>query len=164
MIRITTDRLSISQLTLDDTEFILELVNSPSWITYIGDRNIRSTQDAENYLLEGPMLSYQQFGFGLLKLVQSETNIPIGICGLLKREELDHPDLGFALLPDFEGMGYAYESSTAIIDWAKEKLKLNTVLAITSEKNLRSQHLLTKLGFQVVHQEGSNLRFSVSLK
>lgn len=163
MIRITTDRLNISQLTLDDTSFILDLVNTPSWITHIGDRNIHSKEDAEKYLLQGPMLSYKQFRFGLLRLALHEPDTPIGICGLLKREELEYPDLGFALLPEFEGAGYGYESSVAVLGWARKELGMQTILAITSHQNTRSQHLLTKLGFQLEQTEDTQLRFSISL-
>lgn len=163
MIRMNTDRLSITELTLDDTSFILELVNTPSWITHIGDRNIHSGKDAEKYLLEGPMLSYKQFRFGLLKLSLLESDTPIGICGLLKREELKHPDLGFALLPSYEGTGFGYESSVAVLDWARKERALDTILAITSDQNLRSQRLLEKLGFQLEQKKDAQLRFSISL-
>lgn len=167
MIQITTDRLSISPLTLEDTFFILELVNTKSWIHFIGDRNIHSIEDAKHYLTTGPLKSYQDVGFGLFRVALSETNTPIGINGILKRSELELPDLGFALLPSFEGKGYAYESAQAILEWAKIHTNLTDLLAITSVENSRSQKLLTKLGFELSKKKDEAgkplLIFSISL-
>jgi RimJ/RimL family protein N-acetyltransferase len=103
-----TDRLNLSELTQEDAAFMLELLNSPGWLKYIGDRGVRSLEDAANYILGRIVPSYRKnnFGFYLVKL--KDGNVPIGICGLVKREGLEHIDIGFAFLPGYEGMGYGY--------------------------------------------------------
>ena len=159
---IQTDRLTISEFDLSDQHFILELVNTPSWLKYIGDRRIYNLKDARNYLINGPLISYKQHGFGLYKLQLRETSETIGMCGLLKRDELEHPDIGFALLPAFQGLGYGFESSRAVLDDAEKRLGISQVLAITIKANERSIHLLEKLGLHFVkmihgHDEGNPL-------
>ncbi len=148
MFQLETDRLEIIHLQFDDAPFILELVNSEGWLRFIGDRNIHSIHDAENYLKTGPLKSYKEFGFGLFRVALKDSNTAIGINGILKRPELEYPDLGFAFLAEFEGKGYAFESSQAILNWAK-LAGLKELLAITNPENIRSQNLLTKLGFEI---------------
>jgi len=143
-----TDRLTISEFSLADADFILELVNTPSWIKFIGDRNIHTKNDAVDYLTKGPLSSYKQHGLGLFKVQLSIGSLPIGMCGLLKRDELDNPDIGFAFLPGFEGQGYGFESSKAVLDDARDRLGIKQVLAITVKSNKRSIHLSEKLGLQ----------------
>jgi len=148
MIIIETDRLIISKFTLADASFFLELANTPNWIKYIGDRNLRTVNDAIDYLKNGTIKSYKEFGFGFYKLQLKEENLKtIGTCGLVKREVLDDVDFGFGLLPDYEGMGFGSESSIAILELAKTKFKLNKVLAITTPDNNNSIKLLEKLKF-----------------
>lgn len=110
---LTTDRLVLRQFSLSDTAFILELLNSPGWINFIGDRGIRTEKDAEEYLLNGPMKSYQKNGFGLAMIALKESGEGIGMCGLIKRESLADVDIGYALLPAYTGQGYAYEIAAA---------------------------------------------------
>lgn len=148
MFQLETDRLIISKFSETDASFVLEITNSPGWLKYIGDRNIHSIEDGEYYLENGPIASYETHGFGLYRVSLKNSNIPIGICGLKKRLELDHPDLGFAFLPEYHGFGYAYESSIAILSWARKTLAIKTILAITLAENHRSQSLLHKLGFK----------------
>jgi ribosomal-protein-alanine N-acetyltransferase len=143
-----TNRLIIRQLTLEDAPFILQLLNTPGWLKYIGDRNVRSLEQAENYIQNGPLISYAQHGFGLWLVTLKETSIPIGMSGLLKRDTLDFPDIGFAFLPDFGKFGYARESADAIINFARSELKINELLAVTQPNNEASIGLLIKLGFQ----------------
>ena len=142
-----TKRLIISKVTLKDAPFFVELMNTPSWLKYIGDRNIKTIKDAENHLKNGILKSYKESGYGFYKVTQIEKpEIAIGIVGLVKRKELEHTDIGFGFLPDYEGLGFGYESSVAIMDLAKNKFKLEKVFAITNPDNKSSIHLLEKLG------------------
>lgn len=142
-----TNRLVISKLTKNDANFFLELTNTPNWIKYIGDRNLKTEKDAREYLKNGAIKSYIEYGFGFYKLQLKELNLkPIGICGLVKRKELDDVDVGFAMLPDYEGKGFGYESSLAVLKKAKEQFNLNKIVAITLPSNKNSIKLLEKLG------------------
>jgi len=147
MIVAETDRLIIKKFTKSDASFFLELANSPNWIKYIGNRNLKTVKDAEKYLENGTIKSYKEFGFGFYKLeLKSENNKPIGTCGLVKREELDDVDIGFAMLPEYEGKGFGYESSLEVLRFAKREFYLNKIVAITLPTNKSSIHLLEKLG------------------
>ena len=122
-------------------------MNEPAWLRYIGDRGVRTLADAGDYILQGPVASYEQFGFGLYLTALRENGLPIGICGLLKRESLQDVDLGFALLEKFWGNGYAYESAAAVMAFAKSALGLNRLVAVTAPDNHSSVKVLEKLGF-----------------
>jgi RimJ/RimL family protein N-acetyltransferase len=142
-----TERLLLRPFTIDDAEFILTLLNEPSFLRYIGDKKVRNLDGARQYILNGPVASYERHGFGLCLVELRESHAPIGMCGLLKRDELPDPDIGFALLPDFWSKGFAFEASTAVLDDARERLKLERILAITSVDNHASIDLLQRLGF-----------------
>lgn len=142
-----TKRLLLCRLDPKDAAFIFELMNDPSWKRYIGDRGIKTLEDAEAYIRNGPVKSYHQFNFGLYAARLKDTNLPIGLCGLLKRDNLDDADIGFAFLPQYAGKGYAFESAGAIIDHAASVLGMRRILAIASPDNSRSVTLLEKLGF-----------------
>jgi RimJ/RimL family protein N-acetyltransferase len=141
-----TTRLQLRHLTLDDASFILELVNDPSWILFIGDRGVRTLAQAVDYLQNGPMASYAENGFGLYLVQRKEDNMRLGMCGLVKRPSLPHIDIGFAFLPQFTGQGYAYEAATAVLHHAHHDLKLSPIVAIVAPDNHRSIKLLQKLG------------------
>ena len=143
-----TERLSLRRLTVDDAEFILALLNEPSFLRYIGDKKVRNLDDARQYILNGPVGSYERHGFGLNCVELRESHTPIGMCGLLKREELPDPDIGFALLPDFWNKGFAFEAAEAVLKDARERLKIQRILAITSLDNEASINLLQRLGFK----------------
>jgi len=143
-----TERLILSHLTGDDAEFILRLLNEPSFIRYIGDKNVRTLDDARNYVLTGPIASYERHGFGLYKVELREDGTPIGISGLLRRDILPDADIGFAFLPDYWAQGYAYESAAAVMKYARDVLDLERVLAITSPDNEASARLLGKIGLK----------------
>ena len=143
-----TDRLTLRRLTLADAEFILQLLNEPSFIRFIGDRGVRTVEDARKYILQGPIASYEHFGFGLYLTEMTATGTPVGICGLLKRDTLPEADIGFAFLPAFWRQGYAFESAAAVITHGKDKLGQKRILAITSPENDASIKLLEKLGFR----------------
>lgn len=142
-----TQNLAISRFTASDDSFIFELLNTPAWKKYIGDRSINTLEDARNYIVNGPLVSYDQYGYGAWLVMLKDTLQPIGMCGLFKRDYLDGPDLGFAFLPEFEGRGFAFESSMAAIDYIKANYDLKGLYATTSEINLRSQRLLERCGF-----------------
>jgi len=142
-----TERLVLCRQSEDDATFILELLNSPGWLKYIGDRGVKTTSDAEKYILEGAMKSYELNGFGLYVTKLREGDIPIGICGLIKRPGLDQVDIGFAFLERYAGQGYGFESASAIMKYAREVLRLGIIVAITMEHNEPSIKLLNKLRF-----------------
>jgi RimJ/RimL family protein N-acetyltransferase len=144
-----TERLVLRWLSTSDAAFILQLVNEPSWLQYIGDRGVKTLEDAENYIKKGPLEMYGRLGFGLNLVELKGSDEPIGICGLLKRESLDDVDIGFAFLPGFWGKGYAFESVSATILYGKSVLGLSRIVAITSQDNDPSGKLLEKLGFRL---------------
>jgi len=143
-----TQRLILRQFTTEDAPFIIQLVNSPGWLKYIGDRNIKSAQQAESYLQNGPMKSYQLNGFGLSLVELKKERISVGMCGIIKRENLEHPDIGFAFLPEFTGKGLAFEIANATMKWATDELKLPVIYAITLPDNTSSVRLLAKIGMK----------------
>jgi RimJ/RimL family protein N-acetyltransferase len=142
-----TERLTLREFIKDDATFIMNLLNSPGWLKYIGTRNINSVDDARGYISEKLMPSYGKNGFGFYLMETKSDNIPVGMCGLIKRDGLDDVDIGFALLPEYEGNGYAYEAASATLKYAKNTLKLNRIAAITVPYNLSSIKLLEKIGF-----------------
>jgi len=142
-----TNRLVIRHLTLDDAAFMVKLLNEESFIRYIADKNVRNITDAENHLRTGPMASYKEFGYGLNIVTLKGSGKPIGICGLLKRDELQHPDLGFAFLPNYCGKGFALEAADAVLKQSINTHSLKTILAVTLPDNLSSNKLLEKVGF-----------------
>ena len=143
-----TERLAFRRLTLDDAEFVLQLVNEPAWLRFIGDKGIKTLDDARHYLLKGPLEMYAQFGFGLWLVELKDEGVPIGMCGLIKREALEDVDIGFAFLPAHWRKGYALESVSAALAYGKEFFGLRRVVAITSLDNDASGRLLEKLGFR----------------
>lgn len=146
---IRTKRLELTEFTVEDTPFILELLNTPGWLKFIGDRNVHTNEAAVGYLQNGPMASYRENGFGLWK-VSLHDGTPIGMCGLLKRTELECPDIGFAFLPAYERQGYAFEASSAALQRAKEVYHIAKLFAIVQPDNERSISLLRRQGFQFV--------------
>ena len=142
-----TERLIIRQFELSDTDFIIRLLNEESFIRYIADKNIRTQEDAINYLKHGPMASYDKYGFGLNLVYLKSDNTPIGMCGILKRDELEYPDLGYAFLTEFGDKGYASEAAEKTLKVTMATCSLDTVFAVTLLDNSRSNKLLKKVGF-----------------
>lgn len=142
-----TSNLVIRRFTTHDDTFIFELLNTPTWKKFIGERNIHSTLEAINYLHNGPLALYAQYGYGPWLVALKETNQPIGMCGLFKRDYLDKPDLGFAFLPGFEGKGFAYESCMASLKYVTDNYNIEFLYATTTDINSRSQRLLERCGF-----------------
>lgn len=142
-----TERLILREFTVEDAEFILALLNEPSFLRYIGDKKVRELEDARQYILNGPVASYERNGFGLYLVELRESHTPMGMCGLIQREELPDPDIGFAFLPEFWSKGFAFEAATAVLQDARERRRLERILAITSLDNEASIGLLQRLRF-----------------
>ena len=148
MIILETHRLVLRWLAAEDAEFIFDLLDQPSFLQFIGDKGVRTIADAQNYILTGPIASYERFGFGLYLTELKPTQAPIGICGLLKRETLDDVDVGFAFLPQYWRQGYAFESASAVMAYGRDVLALDRIVAITSPNNEASIKVLNKIGLK----------------
>lgn len=142
-----SERLRVREFNTEDTSFIVELLNTPGWLEFIGDRNVRTDEQARSYLKNGPIKSYHDNGFGLYMVETKETTTAVGMCGILKRDTLDHPDIGFAFLPEYAGLGYAREIAKATLNYADNALNMPRLLAITKPNNRRSIRLLESIGF-----------------
>jgi RimJ/RimL family protein N-acetyltransferase len=145
---IETNRLHIRIVSLNDAPFIFELLNSPAWLQFIGDRGIHTLEDARQYIRNVPLKNYAELGFGPYLVQLKPNNAPIGLCGLFKRETLADPDIGFAFLPEYIGSGYGYETASAIMDYSRNVLGINRLLGITDPANHKSIRLLEKLGLR----------------
>lgn len=141
-----TERLKLRHFTIDDTPFIIELLNSPAWIKFIGDRNVKTEEQAQAYLLNGPIKSYKDNGYGLSMVETAHDKTPIGMCGIINRADLEGPDIGFAFLPEYIGKGYGYEIAAATLAYAMNILKIPSVFAVTLPNNTASIKLLEKIG------------------
>ncbi len=146
MLVLETERLALRRLTIDDAAFMLGLLNEPSFLQNIGDKGVRTEADAREHIRTGPVASYDAHGFGLYLVSLRDTGEPIGTCGLLKRDALDDVDVGFALRPEFWSQGYAFESASAVIAYARNTLGLSRIAAIVSPDNTASIGLLERLG------------------
>ena len=144
-----TVRLSLRHFARADAPFIFELLNEPSWLQYIGDKGIKTLGDAERYIQDGPVTMYARLGFGLYLVELTGGSESVGMCGLIKRDTLEDVDLGFAFLSRFWGNGYAYESAAAVMSYAKMRLGIDRIVAITSPNNQASIKLLRKLEFRL---------------
>ncbi len=143
-----TERLRIRRLAAADAPFILTLLNDPDFLRFIGDRGVRTLDDAARYIENGPVASYREHGVGLCLVVERATGAPAGIAGVLRRPALDDADLGFAFLPDFRGRGYALEAAEAVMRHAASDHGIERLVAIVSPGNESSTRLLAKLGFR----------------
>lgn len=143
-----TERLILREFEDYDAGLIFRLLNSPGWLKFIGPRGISNEKDAKKYINTKLRKGYEDFGFGFYLIELKAGGVPIGMCGLVKREGLSDVDVGFALLPEYEGMGYAYESASAIVNYAEKTLKISSLSAITIPSNKSSIRLLEKLGLK----------------
>lgn len=141
-----TERLVLRQFSPADAAFVLRLLNERSFIENIGDRGVHTLQEAERYVVDGPMASYQRHGHGLWVVERKGSPGQIGMCGLLKRDQLPDVDLGYAFFPEFWGNGYALESARGTLEWARSR-QMHRLVAIVSPGNAASIRLLQKLGF-----------------
>jgi RimJ/RimL family protein N-acetyltransferase len=147
-ILIETERLILREFTIHDTAFIIALLNSDGWMEFIGDRNVKTEEEARNYLENGPLKSYEIFGYGLSLVELKSDKTPIGMCGIINRASLENPDIGFSFLPEYTGKGYAHEMAKATMVYAREILNLPTICAITVANNKASIKLLEKIGLE----------------
>jgi RimJ/RimL family protein N-acetyltransferase len=161
-----TERLILRQLSVDDAEFIRELLNEPAFLQNIGDRGVRTIEDARQYILNGPVASYARYGFGMYRVGLKEDEVPIGICGLVKREVLEDADVGFAFLAKYWLKGYAFESASAVMTYAREALGIERIVAVVAPHNEASINVLRKLGLRfsgmvrLTGQDGDNKLFT----
>jgi RimJ/RimL family protein N-acetyltransferase len=144
-----TSRLTLRAAALSDSSFVRRLLNDPSWLENIGDRGVRSDADAEQYIKNNIWRRYQTNGYGMYVVELKSPSLPIGMCGLVKRDFLSAPDLGFALLPDYLGQGYASEAAHAVVLHATQRLGIARLYAIVKRDNHRSIRLLARLGFHL---------------
>ena len=142
-----SDRLLLRPLKIGDAPFIVELFNSETWLRFIGDRGIKTVQDAENFLTNNSLRFFNDNGWGTYLVALRSDGSSIGTVGLYERQQLDFPDFGYALLPEYAGFGYATEASIAFLDEVAESLDLSKLLAIVQDDNPRSHRVLEKLGF-----------------
>jgi RimJ/RimL family protein N-acetyltransferase len=145
-VNLTTKRLIIRPFTLDDDAFVLALLNDPEWLRYIGDRGVRTREDAQRQIADKYLASYARDGVGLMAVTLREQAAPIGMCGLIKREGLTDVDIGFAFLPEYRAQGYALEAAHAVLVHGRDVLNIKRVVAITLPENTASIRLIEKIG------------------
>ena len=145
---IETERLILRKFTVEDALFMLELLNTPSWLRFIGDRNVHSVEEAEQFLYNGYLKSYETHGFGFYAVIEKSIQNTIGMCGLIKRDTLEDVDIGFAFMPDSVGKGYGFEAAFATLKYAQTVLKLEKIIAIVDPENRESIGLIRKIGLQ----------------
>jgi ribosomal-protein-alanine N-acetyltransferase len=143
-----TERLVLRKFSVEDAAFILRLLNEPSFIRNIGDRGVRTLEDARSYILRVPIASYERNGFGLYLVILKESGESVGMCGLIKREELEDVDIGYAFLPEYWSKGYAVESALAVKEYARDVIGLKRLVAITDPENQGSIRVLEKIGLR----------------
>jgi RimJ/RimL family protein N-acetyltransferase len=145
-----TARLRLRRISIDDAEFMLGIWNDPAFVRNVGDRGVRTTEQACEAIKSGALELYANYGYGPYAMVLKSDGSRIGICGLFKRENLDHPDIGFSVLPDFCGKGYAGEAALAVLAHARDDLGIRELTAIVSPANAPSIGLIEKLGLSFV--------------
>jgi len=145
-----TERLIITPTSVVDADFIFELLNTPKWIKNIGDRNVKSAEDAKDYILNKMQPQLIRLGYSNYTLIRKVDNVKIGACGLYDREGLEGVDIGFAFLPKYEKKGFAFEAADKIKNAAFNDFGINVISAITAKYNIPSQKLLEKLGLELV--------------
>lgn len=148
MTLLETDRLCLRRIDEGDADFLVELLNEPAFLENIGDKGVRSFGDVPRYLGEGPLASYSRYGYGLYLVQEKANGMPVGMCGVLKRDGLADPDLGFAYLARYHGRGYASEAGAAVLAYERRLHGLGRIVAITSMDNRGSMRVLEKLGFR----------------
>jgi RimJ/RimL family protein N-acetyltransferase len=147
MLILQTERLNLRTVSVDDAPFYLGLLNEPSWIQNIGDRNVRTLEQARQAILDGPVAMQAQRGHSLYVVERKDDLAAMGLCGLIKRDALVDVDIGYAFRPAYWGQGYAFEAAQAVMQYAKDSVGLKRLAAITSPENGSSNRLLRKLGF-----------------
>lgn len=160
-----TERLNIYPVTIDDAPFILKLLNTKGWLQFIGDRGVRTLEDAQNQIRDRYLKHYDEHGFGIYTVFLKSENVPTGVVTLLRKPYLDAEDIGYAFLDEYHGKGYALEAAQSLLKYARTDLGLNKIVAVTNLDNERSMKLLQKMGFQfekIIVNEGQELNvFSI---
>ncbi|PHR71590.1 MAG: hypothetical protein COA67_06130 [Lutibacter sp.] len=146
--RIETERLTITEITINEAPFFYELVNDPTYLQFIPDKNIKSIADAKKHITNKIIKEYESQGFGFYLVSLKDSKTPIGMCGLIDRDGLEFMDIGFSFLKEYQGKGFAFESSKGVLDFAKSTLKIDKIAAITTLDNVKSSNLLERLGFK----------------
>jgi ribosomal-protein-alanine N-acetyltransferase len=146
---VETARLTLRRLDEDDAAFAFDLVNDADFLRFIGDKGVRTLEDAKAYLRSGPLASYAKHGFGLFRVARKADDVPVGFCGLLRREYLPAADIGYAFLPAHRGLGYAIESGAAVLEYGRRVHGLTSVLAMTHPDNAGSIRVLERLGLSL---------------
>lgn len=157
--KLRTQRLELAWLTLDDAALMLEIWNDPDFLRHVGDRGIRTIDDAQAAIAEGPLALYAEHGYGPYRMTLRESGNAVGICGLFRREYLDDPDIGFAVLPTYCRRGLALEAAQSVLDHARKDLELKRLTAIVSPGNAASIALIEKLGLRferMIHADGDD--------
>ncbi|MDH3621482.1 MAG: GNAT family N-acetyltransferase [Gammaproteobacteria bacterium] len=145
-----TPRLRLRRLTLDDADLMLAVWTDPAFMRNVADRGVRTLDESKEAMKTGALKLYEDYGYGPYAMVTRADGEKIGICGLFKRDNLDHPDIGYAVLPEFCGKGYAGEAASAVLAHARDDLELEELTAIVSPDNVPSIGLLEKLGLVFV--------------
>ncbi|MDH3810216.1 MAG: GNAT family N-acetyltransferase [Gammaproteobacteria bacterium] len=148
--QLETERLYLRRVTLDDADLLLAVWNDPAFIKHVGDRGVRTTEEAEEAMKGGALKLYADYGYGPYAVVRRDDGVRMGICGLFKRDNLDYPDIGFGVLPEFCGKGYAGEAAFAVLTHARDDLRIEELTAIVSPGNGPSIGLIEKLGLVFV--------------
>ncbi|HDM8195612.1 TPA: GNAT family N-acetyltransferase [Vibrio harveyi] len=145
---LTTKRLTLRLVSVEDAPFILELYNQPDFYRFVGDKQIRTLEEAKRYIQDNMLRMQELKGVSLLVVETNHDKKPVGICGLVKRDTLTAFDIGYGYLPSAYGKGYAKEAASVVVDFAREEMNIENLVAITNNDNIRSISLLEKLGFQ----------------
>jgi RimJ/RimL family protein N-acetyltransferase len=145
-----TERLILKPFAVSDAAFLVQLLNSPKWLQYIGDRNVHTEEAAAAYINERMITQLNRLGYGNNLVIRKEDNMPMGACGLYERPGLPMVDIGFAFLEEFEGKGYGFEAASHLLEAVKKHFGLQKICAITTPENMASQKLLVKLGLQFI--------------
>lgn len=148
--QLETERLYLRRVTLDDADLLLAVWNDPAFMEHVGDRGVRTTEEAEEAMKAGALKLYADYGYGPYAMVRRDDGVRMGICGLFKRDNLDYPDIGFGVLPEFCGKGYAGEAAFAVLAHARDDLRIKELTAIVSPGNAPSIGLIEKLGLMFV--------------
>lgn len=145
-----SERLTLKPTNIEDAPFLVDLLNSPKWLKYIGDRNIKTIAQAENHIKEKILTQFDRLGYGNYTVIRKSDGVRMGSCGLYDRPGLEGIDIGFAFLPEYEGQGYGFESAKTVLDYVVANFSIDEICAITSLQNKRSQVLLEKIGLKYV--------------
>ena len=153
---IETNRLILRRFEADDAKLIFELDSNPLVHRYLGNKPIKTMKEAEAVVELIPS-QYQKFGIGRWAMIEKSTRNFIGWNGLKFVTERingrsNYYDLGYRLVPDYWGKGFATEGALVSVSYAKEELKLHELYAAAHVDNVASNRIIQKLGFDMLNQ------------